>query len=152
MFRRRHAYNSHVSVLVLPVGLSVVTDDPVGVGSGGALCVRRSDLSVKRIVKTLEETLSQVHVSDGIDGLCENHTSGKLAVAVAPVVLNTLDMPLVHKDNDLLCLALIDLLEKILIALVNENLLQSGEEDGRALNIPVDEVLIEALLGKCLGV
>jgi len=152
VFLRRHVYNSHVSVLVLPVGLSVVTNNPIGVGGGGALCVRRSDLSVKRIIKTLEETFSQVHVTDGINGLCKDHTSWKLAVAVAPVVLDTLNMPLVHKYYDLLCLALINLLEKILIALVNKNLLQSGEENSRALNVPVDEVLIEALLGKCLGI
>ena len=65
--------SSHVSVFVLPVGLSMVTDDPVGVGRGCSLRVRRGNLSVQRVVESLEETLTQVHITDGVDGISEDH-------------------------------------------------------------------------------
>jgi len=61
-------------------------------------------------------------------------------------------MPLVDHHDDLLSRVLVDLGEQILIALVNKHFLQSGEEDLSALDVPVDEVLIEALLGKGLRV
>ena len=68
------------------------------------------------------------------------------------MVLNTLEMPLVDEDDDLLSGALINLSEEILITLVNKNFLQSGEEDLCALNVPVDQVLIKALLCEGLWV
>ena len=107
---------------------------------------------MERVVESLEQTLAQVHISDGVDGLGEDHRAGELTVAVAPVVLDTLEMPLVHEDDDLLTGALVNLSEQILIALVNKNFLQSGEEDLSALDVPVDQVLIEALLCEGLWV
>jgi len=139
-------------VLVLPVGLSVVTDDPVGIGRRGTSGVRRGNLSVQRIVQALEETLSQVHITDGINGLGEVDATRKLSIAVAPVVLNTFEMPLIYDHNDFFSFALIDLLEKILITLINKDLLQSGEEDVCTLSVPVDEMLIKAFLGESLRI
>ena len=121
--------NSHVSVLVLPVGLSVVTDDPIGIGRWCTFCVRAGNLSVERVVQALEKTLAEVHIADGINWLGEVHTAGELTIAVAPVVLDTFKMPLVNEDNDLLALRLINSSEKIFIALVNEDLLDLREED-----------------------
>ena len=107
---------------------------------------------MERVVESLEQTLAQVHISDWVDGLGEDYRAGELTVAVAPVVLDTLEMPLVHEDDNLLTGALINLSEEILIALVNKNFLQSGEEDLSALDVPVDQVLIKALLCEGLWV
>jgi hypothetical protein len=138
-------------MLILPIGLSVVTDDPIGVGWGRAACVRWADLSANVVKEALEETLSQVHITDGVNGLSKSDWARKLTIAVAPVMLDALKMPLVHKDNDLLALALINLLEEVLVSLVDEDLLDLGEEDLRRGNVPVDKVLIKALLSECLG-
>ena len=46
-----------------------------------------------------------------------------------PVVLNTLHVPLVDYDNNFLFGALVDSLEQVIIALVNDDALDSGEED-----------------------
>ena len=74
-----------------------------------------------------------------------------MTIAVAPVVLDAFEMPLVDENDDLLALALINLLEEVLISLVDEDLLDLGEEDLRRGNVPVDKVLIKALLSECLG-
>ena len=124
----------------------MVTNDPVSIGRGSTLGVRGSDLSVERVVESLEETLAQVHITDGVDGVTEDNGAGDLAIAAAPVVLNTLEMPLVNKHNYFLCRVLINLSEKILITLVHKDLLKSGEEDLSGLSVPVDQVLIKALL------
>ena len=141
---------SHISVFVLPVGLSVVTNNPVSIGSGSTLSVRRSNLSVKRVVESLEETLTQVHITNRVYGSSEVNRAGDLAIAAAPVMLNTLEMPLVNKHNNFLGGVLINLSEKILITLVHKDLLKSREEDLCSLSVPVDQVLIKALLGEGL--
>ena len=46
-----------------------------------------------------------------------------------PVVLNALHVPLVYDDNNFLLGALVDSLEQVIITLVNDNALDSGEED-----------------------
>lgn len=137
---------SHVSVFVLPVGLSVITNDPVSIGRGSTLGVRRGDLSVERVVESLEETFAQVHITNRVDGISEVNRARNLAVAAAPVMLDTLEMPLVNKHNNFLSGVLINLSEKILITLVHEDLLKSREEDLGSLGVPVDQVLIKALL------
>ena len=143
---------SHISVFVLPVGLSVVTDDPVGIGRGGTLGVRGSNLSVERVVKSLEETLAQVHITDRVNGVSEDHRTRNLTIAIAPMMLDTFKMPLVDKHDNFLSGILIDLSEKILITLVHKDLLKSREEDLSGLSVPVDQVLIKALLGKGLRI
>ena len=130
----------------------MVTNDPVSIGRGSTLGVRGNDLSLERVVKSLEETLAQVHITDGVDGVTEDNGAGDLAIAAAPVVLNTLEMPLVNKHNYFLCRVLINLSEKILITLVHKDLLKSGEEDLSGLSVPVDQVLIKALLGEGLRI
>lgn len=61
-------------------------------------------------------------------------------------MLNAFEMPLVNKHNNFLCRTLINLSEKILITFVHEDLLKSREEDLGSLSVPVDQVLIKALL------
>ena len=61
-------------------------------------------------------------------------------------MLDALQMPLIHKHHNAIALTLIDLLEKVLITFVYKDLLQPREEYISALNVPVDKVLINALL------
>ena len=63
------------------------------------------------------------------------------------MVFNALQMPLVNENNNLLALGLIDSLEEVLIALVNEDLLDLGEEDACRGGVPVDQVLIKTHQG-----
>eukprot|EP00353_Schmidingerella_taraikaensis_P009928 CAMPEP_0185567464 /NCGR_PEP_ID=MMETSP0434-20130131/736_1 /TAXON_ID=626734 ORGANISM="Favella taraikaensis, Strain Fe Narragansett Bay" /NCGR_SAMPLE_ID=MMETSP0434 /ASSEMBLY_ACC=CAM_ASM_000379 /LENGTH=286 /DNA_ID=CAMNT_0028181711 /DNA_START=68 /DNA_END=928 /DNA_ORIENTATION=+ len=139
--------HSHVSVLVLEVGLSMVTDDPVGVGCGSTGSgVGRCDLSVQVVVEALEQTLAQVHVADRVDSLCEVHATRHLAVAVCPVVLDALHVPLVNNDDNFFALRVVDCSEQNFVFLVNHDLLDLGEEDVSRLNVPVHLIGIEALL------
>ena len=124
-------------MLVLPVGFSVVTDDPVGIGHWGSLGVGGGNFSVESVVQSLEQTVSQVHISDHVDAVWEGNRSWQLSVSVSPVVLDTLHVPLVDEDNDFLLWAFINFLEKLIISLVNENALEFGEEDSKGLNVPV---------------
>ena len=107
---------------------------------------------MQRVVQSLEQTIAQVHITNGVDAFGEVHTARYLTVAVAPVMLDSLQVPLVDDNDDLISLALVNLSEEVLITLVNEDLLQLGEEDASSLNVPVDKVLIEALLCECLRV
>jgi hypothetical protein len=133
-------------VFVLPVGFSVVTNDPVSIGRGSTLSVRGGNLSVEGVVESLEESLAQVHITDRVDRVGEDNRAGYLPIAAAPVMLNAFEMPLVNKHNNFLRRALINLSEKILITFVHEDLLKSREEDLGSLSVPVDQVLIKALL------
>ena len=138
-------------MLVLPVGLSVITNDPVCKSRRRALSIRRGDLSVQRVVETLEETVAEVHVANWVDSLGELNAAGELAVSVGPFVLDALHVPLVDDDDDSFVGALVDGSEEILVALVDEDLLEAGEEDRNVLDVPVDEVRVDALLGELVG-
>ena len=128
---------SHIAVLVLKVGLAVVTNDPVRVRRRVRLRVGRGHLASQVVVETLEETLAQVHVSNGVDAFWELNRAGQLSISVAPVVLNAFQVPLVDQDHNLLALCLVYLLEQILVLFVHEDLLELGEEDRRVLGVPV---------------
>ena len=133
-------------MLVLPVGFPMVTDDPVGVGYWSSLSVGRGNFSVKGIVKSLEKTVSKVHISNDIDAIWECHRSWELSVSVSPVVLNTFHVPLIDKDNNFLLGAFINLSEKVIVSPVDENTLEFWEENCEGLNIPIDEIWVEAFL------
>ena len=102
---------------------------------------------MQSIVHSLEETVAEVHVADGVD-ISEMHGARHLTVVMSPVVLNTLHVPLVDNNNDLLLGALIDSLEQIVVSHVDEHSLPSGEEDIKVLHVPVDHVRVEALLSE----
>jgi hypothetical protein len=138
-------------MLVLEVGFSIVASDPVSIGCGVTETLSTLDLSMEVVIHPLEQTFPQVHVTYGVDALREDYTSGHLAIPVAPVMLNAFHVPLVHKHNDLLIGRLIYLLEDVFISLINEYLLDLGEEDVCGLDVPVDQVLVQALLSECLG-
>lgn len=101
---------------------------------------------MESIVKTLEQTITQVHITNGINSLWEVHTSWHLTISVSPLVLNSLHVPLVDDDHNFLLGALVNCLEKILISLVNEDLFESWEVNVHVLNIPVQYVRICTLL------
>lgn len=138
-------------MLVLPVGLSVITDDPVCECGWSSLGVGCGDFSVQCVVETLEETVAEVHVANWIDSFRELNATGDLSVSVGPFVLDTLHVPLVDNDDDFFIRALVDGGEEILITLVNEDLLEAWEEDGNVLDVPVDEVRVCALLCELVG-
>ena len=103
---------------------------------------------MKSVVKSLEETVSKIHISDRVDTLWESDGSWKLAVPSSPVVLNSLHMPLVDDNDYLLFRAFVDCCEQVIIPLVNKDLLETWEEDGHGLDEPVHKVRISALLSK----
>ena len=82
-------------MLVLEVGFPVVTDDPVCVGCWIRLLFGTSYLTTEIVIWSLEKTFAQVHIADWVDALGELHRTWNLAVSVAPVMFNTLQMPLV---------------------------------------------------------
>ena len=94
------------------------------------------------VIETAKESFSQVHVTNGVDWLLEGNTSWQLTVSEAPVMLDTLQMPLIHEDYNLFALWLVDVFEEILVSLVDEDFLNLGEENFTALNVPVNQVLI----------
>lgn len=63
-------------------------------------------------------------------------------------MLNALHVPLVDDGDDSLVGAGVNHLEEILVLFVDENALELGEVNGHGLDVPVDLVLIQALLGK----
>lgn len=138
-------------MLILPVRLPVVTNDPVGKGRWGALGVSRGNFSVKRIVEALEETVTEVHVANRINTLRELYTAWELAVQVSPLVLNALHMPLVDHNNNSLLRTLINGLKEVLVTLIHKDLLQAREVNINVLDIPVDKVRIYALLRELVG-
>lgn len=81
------------------------------------------------VVKALEKTFAKVHISDWVDLFRYLDTTGNLAVAVSPVVLDTLHVPLVDHNDNFVALGAVDLAEELFVLLVDEDLLELGEED-----------------------
>lgn len=138
-------------MLVLKVGLSVIANDPVGVGCGGSACVPRRNLSAQIIVQPIEQTFSKIHVSNGVDLFGDLNGARHLSVAVGPVVLNALHVPLVHHYDNLVALRTVNRPKQVIVLVVNQDLLQLREEDFSVLNVPVGRAGIHALLsvGTC---
>ena len=125
-------------MLVLPVGLSVVANDPIAIGHRGCPHIATCNLSVQSVVKSLEQTFSQVHISNWVNRLIEDHASRQLSIPLAPVVLNTFKMPLVDHSNDLLGIRPVDINEQSFVSFVDEDVLKLREENFCARYIPVD--------------
>ena len=132
-------------MLVLPIWFSVVTDDPVGISGWRTLRIGWCNLSVKSIIKSLEQTISEFHVTNWVN-IGKVYTSWKLTISVSPFVFDALHMELVYNNDNLLCLALINPSEEFLITFVDEDWLQPWEKHTRGLNEPVDLVRIKASL------
>jgi len=135
-------------MLVLEIRLSMVTNNPVSVSRGVRLGLGWLNLSVKIVVKALEETLAQVHVADGVNSLGELHRTGKLTVSVAPVVLNSFQMPLIDKHHDFISRCFVYFGEKLFVFLINKDLFKFGEKNFHWFNEPIYHVLVHALFGE----
>lgn len=66
-------------------------------------------------------------------------------------MLDAFHVPLVNEYDYLLALGSVYLRKEVLVALVDKDLLELGEENVSTLDEPVDGVHIEALLGESLG-
>ena len=77
-------------------------------------------------------------------------TAGNLSIAMAPVMLDAFHVPLVNEYDYLLSLGSVYLRKEILVSLVNEDLLELGEENVSTLDEPVHRVHIEALFRESL--
>lgn len=75
---------------------------------------------MKVVVKSLEKTFSQVHVTDGVHVLKLNR-AGNLTKSVSPVVLDALHVPLVDYNYDTVTLGLLNLLEQIFVSLIHKD-------------------------------
>ena len=67
---------------------------------------------------------------------------------MAPVVLNAFQVPLIDENHDFLSGSLVYFGEELLVLLVNEDLLELGEENLSGLRVPVHLVLVHALFGE----
>ena len=63
-------------------------------------------------------------------------------------MFNTFHMPLINNNNNSLSFTFINLLEKVLISLINENVLEFWEENIHVLDKPVYLVWVNTLLSK----
>ena len=105
-----------------------------------------SKLSMQVVVHPLEETLSQIHVSNRVNGLLEIDASWHLAISLAPEMLDSLQVPLVYYCNNCLTLTFINCSEEVLVSLVDKYFFNSWEEHLERLNVPVYEILIQTFL------
>lgn len=129
---------SHISVFILPVGFSVVTYNPIGIGGGSSSGVCTCNFSVYIVVQSVEETLSQVQITNRVDTFREHNRSWYLPIMMAPVVLNTFHVPLVYDSYYLFALAIVNVSEEVFITLINEDFLHSWEKDISGCNVPID--------------
>ena len=132
-------------MFVLPVRLTMVTNNPVSVGRGLLSTVASSDVSVEIVVKAVEETLFEVHVADGVD-VHEFDRARHLSIASSPVVFNSFHVHLVDYNHNLVALSVLNLREQVFVTLVNEDLFEFREEYITALDEPVHAVSIHTLL------
>jgi hypothetical protein len=135
-------------VFILEVRLSVITNNPIGISGWSRFNVCRGNFSVKVVVKSLEKTVSEIHITNWVDALWEVDASRKLTVSGCPVVLNSFHVPLVDNDNNFFLRCGIDMFEKIFISFVDEYSFQLWEVNIKILNVPVDLVLIETFFRK----
>jgi len=134
-------------MLILPIWFSVITYDPISICCWSSFGVWGGDFSVQSIVKPLEETVPEVHVADRVD-VFEVNTSWKLTVWVCPFMFNAFHMPLVYNYHNSFTFTFINLFEKVLISLINENALEFWEENICILDKPINLVWIQTLLRK----
>jgi hypothetical protein len=106
---------------------------------------------VESVVQTLEQTIAKIHIANWVYSFWEVNASWHLAISMSPLMLNAFHVPLVDNHNDSLSFALVDRLEEVLVTLVDEDLFQSWEENGNILDVPVDQMRIDTLLGELGG-
>ena len=127
----------------------MITNDPISVSRRCTrLLVSCCNFSVKIVVQPIKQTLAEVHVSNWIYSIREFDTARNLAIAMGPVMLNALHVPLVDNNDNFVSLSLVNLLKEIIITFINENLLHLWEENVTCLDEPVHIGSIQALFGE----
>ena len=140
----------HVSVLVTPILFSVVRVHHVRVRRRHRLRVCALDLSLEGVVHHVEETLSQVHVSDWVDFFSDELASRQLSELVSPQVLDTLHVPLVDDGyNSLVFVVLDDLFVESDVSLVNEKSLEAWNQNFESFDVPTQQIAINSCFCEC---
>ena len=108
----------------------MITNDPISVSRRCTrFLVSCCNFSVKIVVQPIKQTLAEVHVSNWINSFREFDAARNLAIAMGPVMLNALHVPLVDNNDNFVSLSLVNLLKEIIITFINENLLHLWEEN-----------------------
>jgi len=108
----------------------MITNDPISVSRRcTSLLVCCCNLSVQIVVEPIKQTLAEIHVTNRIYSFREFDATWNLAIAMSPVVLNALHVPLVDYNDNFFSLSLINHFEEIFITFIDENLLHLGEEN-----------------------
>ena len=141
-------HKSHVSVLILKVWLPIVACNPVCVCAWSWLWLCTRYFPVKSVIHSLEETFSEVEVSNWVDWLFKLYTSWNLSIPIRPVMFNAFEMPLIDDNNYLFMRTPINFLEEAFISLIDKDMFKLWEEDIQWANIPIYQVLIQAFLSK----
>ena len=126
----------------------MVTNNPISICWWSCFLVRTWFFSLHDVVKSLEKTFAQVHISNWIYAIWEFDWARILSISVTPMMFNTFQMPLVHQNNNFLPTWSINLFKKILIFLINKYSLKVREESCYSLCVPVYLMLIETFLSK----
>ena len=84
---------------------------------------------MKVVVQPIKQTFAEVHVANWIDSFREFDTTRNLSIAMSPVMLNALHVPLIDYNNNFVSLSCVNHFKEILITFINENLLHLGEEN-----------------------
>ena len=127
----------------------MITNDPISVSrrcTGLLVCC--CNLSVQIVVEPIKQTLAEIHVTNRIYSFREFDATWNLAIAMSPVMLNALHVPLVDNNDNFVSLSLVNLLKEIIITFINENLLHLWEENITCLDEPVHIGSIQALFGE----
>ena len=105
-------------------------------------------MSMKIAVKHVEQVLSQVHVSDGVDLFVSvnEDTPWFLAISMTPQMFDTFHVPLVHNSHNSFTSTLIYLSEQSLVSLIDDLFLETWEVQSQTLDEEVDHVLVTTFL------
>jgi hypothetical protein len=116
-------------MLILPIRFSVVACDPVCISTRSRILLSTCNLSMQSIIHSLEETFSQVEVTNRIYRAFKMHTSRNLAISMAPMMLNSFHVPLVDNNDNLFMRTSVNLFEQTLVSFVDKDSLQLRKEN-----------------------
>jgi len=93
----------------------------------------------------MPQAFLEIHITDGVDSFWELNASWKLTIPCAPLVFDTLHVPLVNQHHHSVTFTLVNCLEEIHITLVDKNPLKLREVNISSLNVPVDCIGVQTL-------